>query len=124
LRETTVDDAPSKGVVKGSGIVIFAPFFHRNDDTLDFADRMHTPIWSGGDALPARGLVPFSAGPAMCPAHNLVPLIGGLALGAIAGKMAIRLVSPVIRPARLPGTLNHFGLKFEMNHLPVRPEFT
>lgn len=124
LRENTVEDAPCKGVAKGSGIVIFAPFFHRDNDTLDFADRMHPPIWSGGDALPARGLVPFSAGPAMCPAHNLVPLIGGLALGAIAGKMAIRLVSPVIRPARLPGTLNHFGLKFEMNHLPVRPEFT
>ena len=121
LREATVDDAPARGLAKGSGIVIFAPFFHRDDESLDFAHRMHPAIWSGGDPLPARGLVPFSAGPAMCPAHNLVPLIGSLALGAVAGKMAIRLVSPVLRPAQLPGSLNHFGLKFEMNHLPVPP---
>jgi hypothetical protein len=65
---------------------------------------------SGGAAL-----VPFSDGPAICPAHNLVPLIGAAMLGAIVTR---RELSPGPRPAldpqRLPGTLDPFTLSMRM----------
>jgi cytochrome P450 len=119
LRELAQPGALGDGIEIGTGILIFTPFFHRDSETLGFANRIETTIWRGGDALPGKGLVPFSAGPAMCPAHNLVPLLGATTLKAIASRMAVRLVSPKLDPECLPGSLSPFGLRFEMNHLPI-----
>jgi hypothetical protein len=112
LRETTTEIADPK-VKEGVGIIIFTPFFHRDDANLDFAHRMEPSMWSDDDALLVKGLVPFSAGPAMCPAHNLVPLVATMAIGAILARALINLRSPAMDPKALPGTLNHFALKFD-----------
>jgi cytochrome P450 len=46
LRETTEDvswnDCPIK---RGTGLIIFTPFFGRDDETLEFANRMAPEIW-------------------------------------------------------------------------------
>jgi hypothetical protein len=120
LRELTDDRFLDQGEIpKGTGALIFTPFLHRDDENLPFAHRMDPTIWGNKTALPAKGLIPFSAGPAICPAHNLVPLVASLSLAAMVSRVALRLVSPRLNPASLPGTLNHFGLQFEINHLPA-----
>src|SRR5205814_3959596 len=78
LRETTEEVSWNDcRVRKGTGIIIFTPFFGRDDEKLDFANKMSPDIWerSQNDALAELGIVPFSGGPAICPAHNLVPLL-------------------------------------------------
>ena len=51
----------------GTGILIFAPFFHRDGDRLPFAETFRPAIWLHGEAVDWP-LVPFSQGPAECPA--------------------------------------------------------
>src|SRR4051812_300749 len=78
LRETTEDVSWNAGLLKrGTGIIIFTPFFGRDDENFEFANKMAPEIWerSQNDALGDLGIIPFSDGPAICPAHNLVPLM-------------------------------------------------
>ncbi|AXV17738.1 cytochrome (plasmid) [Neorhizobium sp. SOG26] len=118
LRETTTEIAAAK-VEAGTGLIIFTPFFHRDDANLKCAHRMEPSIWiDGNDALPLKGFVPFSAGPAICPAHNLVPLVATMAIGAVLARASIKLTSPRMDASALPGTLNHFTLKFDAQRSP------
>jgi len=112
LRELTEDhQVGGRLLQKGTGVIIFAPFFHRDNQRLDFADRMATSIWTEDDAMSSTGLVPFSAGPAMCPAHNLVPLVGSLGVDEILSQATISLVQPTLNTLALPGTLDHYEIK-------------
>jgi cytochrome P450 len=72
-------------LAKGTGVIIFTPFFGRDDEKLNFAHKMSPDIWerSQNDALVPLGIVPFSNGPAICPAHNLVPLLACLVIEAV-----------------------------------------
>jgi hypothetical protein len=113
LRELTEDVGQLR---KGTGVIIFTPFLHRDDERLSFAHRLEPSIWNGGNALPAQGLVPFSAGPVVCPAHNLVPLVATLAIGAILSRAAVKLDHPRLDPNALPGTLDHFEIRLGVRH--------
>jgi cytochrome P450 len=120
LRERTEDHIiGGQAIKKGTGIILFAPFFHRDDERLDIANRMSPPTWFDTESKPSEGLVPFSGGAAICPAHNLVPMVASLAIGAILTKATIGLVEPPLDPEQLPGSLNHFEIKIQLS---VRPE--
>ncbi|WP_201260767.1 cytochrome P450 [Embleya scabrispora] len=69
LRDATHGDRLAPG---GAAVAVISSFFHRDAQTLEFADRFAPEAWSNGLAEPARGIVPFSAGPAACPGRNLV----------------------------------------------------
>ncbi|KAL2131485.1 hypothetical protein VTI74DRAFT_4973 [Chaetomium olivicolor] len=99
---------------KGTGVIVFAPFFHRDGERLEFADRLVPEQWSDREMDLAKGLVPFSAGPAICPAHNLVPMVGGIAIDAVVGRARIELVQPQLDPKALLGTLDHTEVKLEL----------
>ncbi|WP_348627666.1 cytochrome P450 [Rhizobium sp. R634] len=110
LRELTEDlKAGDRRLRRGTGIIIFTPFFHR-DPELAFANRVEPSIWGPNEALPAMGFVPFSAGVAICPAHNRVPTIASLAIGALLSKADLSLLQPSLTAGELPGTLNHFDI--------------
>ncbi|MGN7295084.1 cytochrome P450 [Rhizobium sp. SAFR-030] len=112
LREATTDVAwGGTRLEKGTGILIFTPFFHRDRARFTDADRMNPDIWLSGDSLPLQGLVPFSAGPGLCPAHNLVPLLASLAIGFFLSRSQLSLVGPRMDPERLPGTLDHRAIR-------------
>jgi cytochrome P450 len=114
LRELTRDfGAGARTVKKGTGVIIFTPFFHR-DTRLPYANSFEPKLWAKEHAFPLKGLVPFSAGPAMCPAHNLVPLVASLALGAVLSRFMVEPVSPKLDPGNLPGTLNHFEIRVRL----------
>jgi cytochrome P450 len=114
LRETTEDVSWNGCPIKnGTGVIIFTPFFGRDDESLEFANKMAPEIWerSKNDALGELGIIPFSDGPAICPAHNLVPLIACLVINAMLADNVFSLLAPQLVPGKLPGTLNHFEIR-------------
>jgi cytochrome P450 len=102
---------------KKTGILIYAPFFHRDDARLPFANSFSPEVWSQGDAAETWSLVPFSEGPAACPGRNLVLLLASATLAAILKAGPVRLVQPsnLIAGAPLPATLNNYALRFELS---------
>jgi hypothetical protein len=121
LRETTAETAWEGATLPAAtSLLIFTPFFHRDDETLDFAHRFTPDLWLDGRAQDWP-LVPFSKGPAVCPAHNLVPMLGSAMLAAIIGGHEVALQTPKLlaSPARLPGTLDNYSLSFRLRPSPA-----
>lgn len=116
-RETTEQTAWATGTIPaGTSVVIFAPFFHRNDRDNPNADRFAPDIWMsdpGGTNMP---FIPFSAGPGLCPGRHIVLLAGSAMLAAMLAARDIRLVDDTrLAPeAQLPGTLDHFSLEIDI----------
>lgn len=97
----------------GTGIMIYTPFFHRDSERRENADRFRPDTWLGVDPAEAVPLVPFSAGSGACPARHIVTLLGAQALDRWL-QTGISLVNdPGLDPARpLPATLDHTRLRF------------
>lgn len=113
LRDTTkeIDSLP-----EGTGLLVFTPFFHRDDQNLPYAHSFAPDIWLDGRAQQNPALVPFSAGPGECPARNLVLMVTSLLLAALVEKREFLLTSgEKLGPAHaLPSTLDNFGLTFSV----------
>jgi len=115
LRQTTRATQWEQGTMPANtGVLLYAPFFHRDDRRLPYANRFTPAVWLDGrqDAWP---LMPFSGGPATCPAKNLVLMLTSAMLAALTEHGVPRLVSGnPIDPARLPGALNNYSLRFAL----------
>ena len=111
LRETT--EQTSWGPA-GTTVLIFAPFFHRDPD-LPYADRFEPDIWLDGTAGRNPALVPFSAGPAVCPGRDLVQFCASTMLANLLRDHRFEQASgPVLSPDRpLPATLDNFHLRLK-----------
>lgn len=117
LRETTQETTWQDSVMPaGSGILIYAPFFHRDERSLPFANRFFPEAWSQDHPVEPWSLVPFSDGPAACPGRNLVLLLASATLAAFLRHAPLRLAHPAtLGPHReLPATLNNYALRFEL----------
>lgn len=116
LRETTRTVAWSKGELKeATQILIFAPFLHRDEATLPQAHRFDPDLWREGNARPDLGLLPFSHGPATCPALRFVPTIATLAMRSLLSRVRLDLnEASRLTPDRLPGTLDNYTLTFSV----------
>jgi cytochrome P450 len=99
-----------------TGVLIYAPFFHRDDQRLPYADRFAPELWLKEVGHGDWPLIPFSEGPVACPGRNLVLMLGSSMLAALleAGTPAL---APGRRldPARLPGTLDPYTLRFRFS---------
>jgi cytochrome P450 len=119
LRDTTRETTWATGSLpKKTAIVVFAPFFHRDDEHLDSADRLDPGLWSGERTDRDWPLIPFSGGPGVCPGRNLVLLTTSSFLGRLLAGHELHL-DPRGRldgSRPLPGTLSPFTLRFR----PVR----
>lgn len=122
LRETTEPTTWENGVMPaGTGILIFAPFFHRDDARLPYADHFAPDVWLEPGS-PDQGkppgdwpVIPFSAGPGICPGRNLVLLLTSQMLATLLDGRDVRLTEPDrLDPAELPGTLNNYSLEFRL----------
>jgi len=58
----------------GTEFTIVSSVFHRDDEALDFANTFEPEIWLDGRSDEEWPLIPFSAGPAVCPGRNVVLL--------------------------------------------------
>jgi cytochrome P450 len=119
LRESTAATAWETGILPANtGILIYTPFFHRDDQHLPYADQFSPDLWRNAQPQ-GWPLIPFSEGPAMCPGRHLVLLLSTAMLAAILERARVRLKHPtrLIAGQPLPATLNHFGLRFELKSL-------
>jgi cytochrome P450 len=116
LRETTTDTT-WRGVNHPSGttVLIYTPFFHRDARTLPYADRFEPDIWLDGRAQANPALVPFSAGPGVCPGRNLVLLVASTVLAAVLEHHDIAPDSSGRLGPEVPATLNHFDLRLKVS---------
>jgi cytochrome P450 len=127
LRDTTAaTDWASGTLPKGSAVVIFAPFFHRDARRLPYADSFCPEIWLDGRAQADPALIPFSDGPAVCPGRNLVLLLTSSMLAAVIEQdgFGASSANPLEGRSALPATLNPFGLRFAVRSpagSPVSP---
>jgi cytochrome P450 len=91
LRETDTPTSWSNGDMPAkTGVLIFVPFFHRDDGRLSFADRFEPERWMGGADPERWPLVPFSAGPARCPGQQMVLLLTSLVLSSLLRDCELR----------------------------------
>jgi len=121
LRETTREtDWQGRALPEGSALLIHLPFFHRDPGRIPYADRFLPAVWLDGRAE-AWPFVPFSAGPAGCPARDLVLLLAGAWIAAL-GREHLFLVprDAGLDPAKLPATFDHFSLRLAKAALPRR----
>lgn len=123
LRETTEPVTLGGGrLAKGTKLLIFAPYFHRDEAMVPNAHRFAPEHWLDG-AAERRGapplFVPFSAGPAACPARHLVAMLTAAMIAAILRRRRLTLRHPArVDPARpLPGTLDPFSLAFGLRRI-------
>jgi len=108
LRDTTEETVWAGGTLPaGAALVIFAPFFHRD---FEGADAFQPGLWLDGGEHPA--LVPFSAGPAMCPGRSLVLFATSTLLTCLLDGRELRGSS--VNGAPLPATLSPFRLRFSV----------
>ncbi|MDB5965765.1 MAG: cytochrome [Polaromonas sp.] len=115
LRQTSQETRWEPGVMPArAGVLIFSPFFHRDDERLSFAHHFTPELW-----LHERGdgdwpLVPFSGGPAVCPARNLVAMLASAMLAnLIRERLPVLAGRGRLDPARLPATLDPYTLRFD-----------
>jgi cytochrome P450 len=116
LRETTSETTwDGHRMPAGTGVLIYAPFFHRDSRQLPFADRFAPELWLKEERAEPWSLIPFSAGPATCPGRNLVLLLASASLALLLRPGPPRLVTPRLDSrGPLPATLNHFSLRFQI----------
>ncbi|QWF77798.1 cytochrome P450 [Amycolatopsis sp. CA-230715] len=116
LRESTAETAWGEDtkLPAGTEFLVFTPFFHRDGESLPYADRFSPESWLDGSAQRKPALVPFSAGPGECPGRNVVLLVVSTMLANLVRAKRFRLVSPPpLSPgAPLPPTIDNFGLRF------------
>lgn len=117
LRQSTEATAWETGVMPAkTGILIFAPFFHRDGERLPEADRFAPELWMGNRRPEEWAFIPFSDGPVRCPGRNVVLLVTSAMLAEMLAASAPRLVPPGRLDARRPlqGTLNPYSLRFAL----------
>lgn len=119
LRQTTGETQWENGTMPaGTGVLIYSPFFHRDDTRLAYADRFAPEVWADDRAHDGWPLIPFSSGPAVCPGRNLVLMLTTLMISAILrGRTLVpaqRLTTP------LPATLSPYSLRFRLEHTEAR----
>lgn len=115
LRDTTKESVWESGrLPAGAGVMIFAPLFHRDDQTLEYANRFAPDVWLKDRGTDDWPLIPFSGGPAMCPGRNLVLLTTSTMLAQLLAEHDFELDPPGrLDPGNpLPGTLSPYHLRF------------
>jgi cytochrome P450 len=99
-----------------TGVLVYAPFFHRDGERLSYADRFAPELWLREGGHGGWPLIPFSEGPAGCPGRNLVLMLASSMLAALLdGRSADLAPARRLDPARLPGTLDPYTLRFRLS---------
>lgn len=117
LRETTrAVEWEGTSLPEGCSVLVYVPYFHRDDRHVDCAHSFEPDLWLGAEAASGLPFVPFSEGPAACPGRPITLLLGSALLGRLMAGVdfAPRPDHGLRQGTPLPGTLNHFGLRFDV----------
>ena len=106
---------PAGTLPADTGILIYAPYFQRDERRLPFAHRFAPEVWEE-DAATVWTFVPFSAGPVRCPGEDLVLLLTSSMLAALLRASEPHLTDPQRLDAQraMPGTLDPYTLRFSI----------
>lgn len=121
FRETTTETEWNGGTMPANThLLIFAPFFHRDEETLPEAHLFAPEIWYGKEGEAHWPLVPFSGGPGRCPASCFVPMLTSAALAAILSRRRVRLEPPdrLGEDRPMPAILDNYSLRFRLEPNP------
>lgn len=114
LREAHSETSWTGGVAPaGTEFAIVSSVFHRDDEALDFANRFEPEIWLDGRSDGEWPLIPFSAGPAVCPGRNLVLLTTSAATRRVVSQYDLD-VDPSTRKklcGPMPTTFDHTTIR-------------
>jgi cytochrome P450 len=98
----------------GTEFAVVSSVFHRDDEALDFANDFVPDIWLDGRSDTQWPLIPFSAGPAVCPGRNLVLLTTSAVTSQIVARHDLD-VDPTTRDKlsgkNLPTTFDHTSIR-------------
>lgn len=113
LRETTQPVQWASGLMPARcGVLIYSPYFHRDDRHLRSAHDFSPERWltEEDDGWP---LVPFSDGPAVCPGKQLTLLLTSAALAVLVEDQDFRVEKgQTLDPSRpLPGALDNYSVR-------------
>ncbi|WP_299035339.1 cytochrome P450 [uncultured Pseudokineococcus sp.] len=118
LRDTTAPTTWRTGTLPArASVLVFAPFLHRDETRLPQAHRLAPELWldeagqERTDGATDWPLVPFSAGPGMCPGRGVVLLTTSTLLAALAQHPWRPQTPRLDASAPLPGTLDPFTLR-------------
>lgn len=117
-RKSTAETAWDNGVLPaGLSVLLFAPYFNRNDRSNPNAHAFAPEMWMDAPGSSRLPFIPFSAGPGVCPGRHIVLLVGSAMLAAILAEREVRVVGgQSLSPgAELPGTLDHFALEIDLD---------
>ena len=117
LRETTIETAwRNESMPPHTGVIIFTPYFHRDEERLAYANLFAPDIWLADRSPEHSAIVPFSGGPARCPGRQLVLLLTSAMVATLISHRDLRAASPsrLDRQRPMPATLNHFTLRFQL----------
>jgi cytochrome P450 len=115
LRETRAETQWGSGTIPAdTTLVIFAPFFHRDDRRLPYAHRFEPDVFMDVSRQREWPLVPFSGGPGICPGQNLVLLLSSALLATLVSRLDLEMEDAHrLDPTRdMPGILDHFSVRF------------
>ncbi|TYC99457.1 cytochrome P450 [Arthrobacter echini] len=120
LRQTTQPVQWEHGLMpEGCGVLVFAPYFHRDERALRRAHDVFPERWLTDEDDPWP-LVPFSDGPVVCPGRLLVLLLTSAALASVVGghELAPGSGPQLASDTPLPGTLDHYSMTLEVSKRP------
>ncbi|WP_300011700.1 cytochrome P450 [Pseudonocardia sp.] len=123
LRDTTAPTEWAGATLPtGTSLGIVSSFFHRDGATVPGADRFDPDRWCDGRADDGRTLLPFSAGPVVCPGREVVLYVASTVLRTLLAQ--VRLTpeppSPLGPTGPLPRGLDPFALRFAASPTDAR----
>jgi cytochrome P450 len=88
---------------------VVSSVFHRDDEALEFANRFEPEVWLDGRSDGDWPLIPFSAGPAVCPGRNVVLLTTSVATSQVVTNYDLDLDPATRRKLipTMPATFDH-----------------
>jgi cytochrome P450 len=115
LRQSTREvQWPDGDMATGCGVMIYVPYFHRDEAHVPQAHSFTPGRWLDRNGEEGWPLVPFSAGPVFCPGRQLSLMLSSAMLASLMEKSSFTLSSQhALDPqTRLPGALNNYSLRF------------
>jgi cytochrome P450 len=121
LRQTSTATSWEAGTMPANtGLLVYTPYFHRDDRHLDIADQFAPAVWSEERTSSDWPFVPFSEGPVGCPAQHLVLMLTSTMLAELLRLDAFHERVPVKlqRGRPLPRMLDPYTLRFALTGAP------
>jgi cytochrome P450 len=122
LARETVEEVQFNGeaLPVGTQIMIVNTFFHRDEETHDYANRFAPEAWTEGSARDDWTFNHFSHGPQGCPGAWLALFVGKAVIADIVRRRRVDLQSPKLDPSRpLPYMLNYFAIRLGLEAKPA-----